>query len=521
MVPLALRERAGVRGTVPAVFLLLAEVVLGLAGRSAFGDGQLALTVVDGETHQPIPCRMHLVGPGKQSRRSDPAPFWADHFVFPGEIKLKLPAGHYTFEVERGFEYLKRTGNFTIEHFADDAKEIELRRFVDMSAEGWWSGDLYVRRPLRQIELLMKADDLHLAEVVTWWNGKNDAARSLVPSAPRVGAFNHDRAYEVLAAGFAHSGTELLCFHPPVPLPAAGLSDYPPLAAWLKKVRDKQDAPWIDLAASYSWDLPMLVANGLVDSIEIANSHFGRKAMLADEAGGRPRDRGRYMGPMGYARWSQDVYFKLLDCGLRLPPTAGSGSGVTPNPVGYNRVYVHFDGPWSYAQWWRHLRAGEVIVTNGPLMRPKINGELPGHVFQAPAGQELELEIGLTLSVTDPISYLDVIQDGAVRYNIRFEQYAASGRLPKLQFRHSGWCLLRAVCDLSDTYRFAMSGPFYVEIGDKPRISRSAAEFFLDWVQQRARQITLDDPHERHEVLEFHRQARDFWKDLVDHATAE
>ena len=27
---------------------------------------------------------------------------------------------------------------------------------------------------------------------------------------------------------------------------------------------------------------------------------------------------------------------------------AGSASGVLPNPVGYNRIYVHLDGPFSH-----------------------------------------------------------------------------------------------------------------------------------------------------------------------------
>ena len=42
-----------------------------------------------------------------------------------------------------------------------------------MAADGWWSGDLDVRRPARDIELLMAAEDLHVAEVITWQNDKS------------------------------------------------------------------------------------------------------------------------------------------------------------------------------------------------------------------------------------------------------------------------------------------------------------------------------------------------------------
>jgi hypothetical protein len=93
--------------------------------------------------------------------------------------------------------------------------------------------------------------------------------------------------------------------------------------------------------------------------------------------------------------------------------------------------------------------------------------------------------------------------------------------MPKITFDRSGWFLIRAVTNAPKTYRFALTGPYYVEIGYQRRISRSAAQFFLDWVFERARQITLSDPDQRREVLQSHRQARDFWQDLVSKANAE
>ena len=50
------------------------------------------------------------------------------------------------------------------------------------------------------------------------------------------------------------------------------------------------------------------------------------------EADGKTRDRKRYSSHNGNAEWSQEIYFRLLDCGLRIPPTAGSGSGLSPTP---------------------------------------------------------------------------------------------------------------------------------------------------------------------------------------------
>jgi hypothetical protein len=243
--------------------------------------------------------------------------------------------------------------------------------------------------------------------------------------------------------------------------------------------------------------------------------------LLPNEADGKPRDKKKYAGPRGNVLWSQDIYFRLLDCGLRIPPTAGSGSGEALNPVGYNRAYVHLGSEFTYEKWWENLRAGRVVVTNGPLVQPKVNGQLPGHVFRAEAGQKLDFEIALTLSTRDPITYLDIIKDGHVEHSIRFDEYSKTGKLPKLQFDRSGWFLVRAVTDVPKTYRFAMTGPYYVEIGYQRRMSKQAAQFFLDWVYERARQIKQADAKLSGEALEDHRLARDYWQKLVSQANAE
>ena len=51
--------------------------------------------------------------------------------------------------------------------------------------------------------------------------------------------------------------------------------------------------------------------------------------------------------------------------------------------------------------------------------------------------------------------------------------------------------------DVPQTYRYAMTAPYYVEFDYQPRISKQAAQFFLDWVYQRARQIAIDNPKEQ------------------------
>ena len=162
-------------------------------------------------------------------------------------------------------------------------------------------------------------------------------------------------------------------------------------------------------------------------------------------------------------------------------------------------------------------------MTNGPLIRdPRLNDELPGHVFQADAGQTVQLQATLNLSIREPVEYLEVVKDGAVVHQVRLQDWAqAGGRLPLVEFNQSGWILVRAVTSNPKTYRFASTGPWYVEIGGQRRISRKAAKFFYDWVYERARGIELPAGEQRDAVLKYHRVARDYWQELVNRATAD
>ena len=98
---------------------------------------------------------------------------------------------------------------------------------------------------------------------------------------------------------------------------------------------------------------------------------------MTKEAAGKPRDTFRFPGPDGNGRWSERIYYHLLNCGLRIPPTAGSGSGVAPNPLGYNRVYVHVDGDFTYEKWWDALRRSRGRDQR-PVDSAHVEGEMPG-----------------------------------------------------------------------------------------------------------------------------------------------
>jgi hypothetical protein len=284
----------------------------------------------------------------------------------------------------------------------------------------------------------------------------------------------------------------------------------------------RHDNVWIDIEKPFWWDVPVWLASGQVDSMGLANNHMCRSQMSESEAWGKPRDPKRLPPPRGNGFWSQEIYYHVLNSGLRIPPSAGSASGVLPNPLGYNRLYVHVDGAFDYAKWWQGLRAGQVFVTNGPLLRVRANGQLPGHVFTSPQGKALDIQVKAALTTRDPIRALEVIKNGRVERTVPYAEWLKTGTLGTIRFRESGWFLVRTIADNPKTFRFASTGPFYVEIGKvKRRISKASAHFFLGWVEERARRVKLDDPGQRKEILRYHDEAKRFWKKTLAQANAE
>ena len=81
--------------------------------------------------------------------------------------------------------------------------------------------------------------------------------------------------------------------------------------------------------------------------------------------------------------------------------------------------------------------------------------------------------------------------------------------------------LERLATDVSETYRYATTAPYYVEIGGQPYISRSSAQFFLDWVNERMQNIHVDDAQQKQAILRWHEEARQYWQQKVDSATVK
>ena len=483
--------------------------------------GVIDFQIVDSDSKEQIPARIHLWDSKGKVIRPPALPFWHDHFVCNGKVRLRVPPGDYRFEIERGPEYRIHYGNFRMLPGARESKVIPLKRILDMSEKGWYAGDLHIHRPVKDVPLLMQAEDLYVAPVITWWNKQNLWSGLDLPD-ESLQLVDGKRWMHVLSGEDERDGGALLYHNMPEIFDiTAGEKTFPSSMEYLLPIR-RMPGVHVDIEKPFWWDTPLWIASGMVDSIGLLNNHMQRSKVLPNEAWGKPRDARRFPGVHGNGKWSQEIYYQILNTGHRIAPSAGSASGVLDNPVGYNRVYVHCGDDFNWNSWWKNLKAGKVVVTNGPIMRPLVNGQLPGHVFEAPAGETLSLQPTLNLAIQDKVEYLEIVRDGLVIENVPLDEYAKmGGRLPKVEFKESGWMLIRAVTNNPKTYRLASSGPYYVEIGGARRISKASTQFFIDWLKERQQKVMLEDPTQQQAVLRYYVGAQKYWEAVIKAANAD
>src|SRR5262249_39486402 len=111
--------------------------------------------------------------------------------------------------------------------------------------------------------------------------------------------------------------------------------------------------------------LPIDVALGKIDSIDLNNAYTA----------------------------TVPTWYRLLNCGFRLPPSAGTDcflNRIFSNLPGGDRVYVHVNGPLSYAAWIDGLKAGRSFVTNGPMLELSLDGKTLGEVVKFDAAGKLK-----------------------------------------------------------------------------------------------------------------------------------
>jgi len=495
---------------------LAAACTLCLAACAA--AGQLEVSVVDAEG-KAMPCRVHLTVDGKPVYAEGLPRYERDgHFACLGSFAVEAPAGTAKLLIERGPEYEPFIAEEQIGNDGATRVQAKLRRWIDMNERGWYSGDLHVHRSPQDMPLLLRAEDLNVAPVLTHWNQRRLPTRP--PHLHEVTGTTRPRAYHTLAQEDERGGGAILLFNLKEPITLSGVTRWCPSGfAYHEKALEREGAV-IEVEKPFWWEAPVHVALGRVDTMGIVCNHFNRTGLLQGEAWGHPRDRKLYPGALGFAHNVLDLYYRYLNLGYPIPASAGSASGVLKNPVGYNRAYVQLDR-FSYRGWFDGLCEGRNFVTNGPMLFATVNGKPIGTRFMAKGS--FEATVAFDVSSRDPLEKAEIVVGGKVvaTFEPKENEPRRIAGSRRLTVERSTWIAVRAFEPARGwLVRFAHTSPFYVTLDGKRPSDPAAARFYVQWIDEliakvEAEQTKARDKSASEPVLDTYRRARTVYNQAV------
>lgn len=489
-------------------------------------------------------------------------------FVIDGVEGLNLGEGPYEFRVSRGPEYRTIAGNFEIEKTSEDDTTFALPRILDMRKDGWTSGDCLVPSSRESLPIRMSSEDLHVAMVtgkrVTSERGIGDG--SMASNVEELRTRRERKEQPNLTDPLwidsnVRSVAGLAFYHPEDAgennAPTANDATLDALNALVNVAQQRRnnqpsrqpsEAPESDLESDFgysprvaiedpfAWAVPVYLASDQVDGCFVLGDWLRLDRPILQTMTGRPFSTGRGRTPMTLGREAEQIYWRMLDAGFRMAPLAGCGDDPDLHPVGYNRLYVagpstggsapsnrsddaavNNDGAVSAVttpqQWWDGVWQGRSFFTNGPLLLASLQGERPGHVFRVSSAHPISLTPELSLTVRDPVEYLEVMYNGQVHYSAKLDEYAKSGgRIPPLSVDKSGWALIRVVTLYNGHFRAASTAPWYFEVDGEDRISTGAVQFFQKWLSEYEDHLKSNASAALPKYAPFIRAARAFWE---------
>jgi hypothetical protein len=470
--------------------------------------GSFYLDVVEKGTNEPLVFRAQVRNARDQIVKPRGVANVDGWSLVDSSLHYRGAPGDFSYHLFRGPEFAAASGGFTLDKHSEATDVLRLDRYANLASEGWYGGDLASRIPAVETRPWLVAEGLHMAVSLVEQEvapddeaGTDPRQHADVAARDGVGPSRDESAWgwtEQTSFEDRRGEGGLVIHHwqPPTEVPATLPSSRLLIAARgaarLKEPSRSNSGsgsgglPPVHCEISRPWasELPIWLASQRVDSFQLLGEHLtfdGQRGLPVQLP--VPFERS-FSTDRAAGMMVEQLYWQILEAGLRIPPTAGSGFGRRGSPLGYNRVYAYCES-LTAENWWEAMRAGRSFVTNGPLLRVQVNEQVPGHIFFRQADEVVVLDIAVQLTVADPVQYLDVIYNGQSLYEARLDEFAKrGGRIPSLKIEESGWLVVRVVTERDHTYRLATTAPYYFEFGGQPRISRAAVEYFRQWLSR-------------------------------------
>lgn len=501
--------------------------------------GRVALRVV-GPNGAPMSARVFVTAGDRRAYAPDDAwmqaddsftrserQFEAHYFESTGSSEIAVPAGPVSLEAMHGFEYRFEQRHLYIRPDKTTTVIIPLHpiNFREQATTKWVSGDVHVHMNYAGTyrnhpeHLIEQADAEGVTIIENLIVNKEQRFPDIEYAPPRLdpassGKHVLQHAQEFHTSYWGHLGLLNL-----KELILPGYAAYPHTAAaslfpananvadmahqqgaLVGYVHPLESVP--DPAKeAVTYELPADVALGKVDYIEVVG--------FADH------------------KSTAEVWYKLLNCGFRLPTAAGTdfmgNYASLRGPMGLNRVYAEVPLESIKIQVWLNaIKMGRTFATNGPLLRFALAGATPGHEVRLPSRRKLLFKVGLRSIV--PLDHLQIVCNGQVAKEIRLTgQRDAADASGMLDVDSSGWCILRAFSDhaeypILDLYPYATTSPVYINMDGVPMRNAGDAAYFANWMDRlistTQKSSTWNNDEEKQQVIWLFQKAKQKYEAL-------
>ncbi len=444
------------------------------------GAARVYVTAADSKAYAPPTAYQRVEG--RSARR--------DFFQAEHGFSVELPVGEALVEAAKGVEFLPFSTGVAIEEGKVTLLEIDLERLTSMNAAGWYSGSDHVHMNYggnlhntpENLMMMARAEDLDVV-------GQKVANKDNRIFDPRM----HTGKPHPLSSPEA-----LLFFDQEYRPPFYGHLNFINLTEHLlSPFLTGYESTGIDSLYPSNTDMFRLGrAQGALGGYVHPFSRDPKSAGYS-VARGFPVDMALetldYMEVLTSARhfeFTAPVWHRALNCGFRVTATAGEDSilSLHGTPIlGSSRLYAFLGEKLDWAGWVEAIRKGRTIVTNGPLVRTTVNGEIPGAEIQLPADGGDAVVEGRIDSIV-PLEKVEIFRNGEVVETIPWPSgqkgFSFSRRVPVTE---SSWITVRASASemlhpIDDSFVVGETGPVYLLCGDQKIRSRADAEYFVEWI---------------------------------------
>lgn len=425
-------------------------------------------------------------------------------FYADGTFALDLPSGQADVFVERGTEYRPLRQTLMLPRHGTIEVDLPLQRWIRMGEQGWYAGNTHIHydeketRALDRLQLDPRVEDLPVFIVSVLKRRELAYASNVFPigrhalSSPEhlvdIGEESRHNQ-EPWTIGYGH--IMLVNIKQLVEPMSRGVlvddssPDYPPLVDACDRAHDQGGLVlWCHNADGM--EAPVAAILGKLDGVNLFDPWW--------------RDP------------DYDVWYRLLNCGLRLPASTGSDWYLCSS----NRVYTNVAGAFSYETWLDALRAGRTFITDGPVLRLQVDGHAPSNDLLDLSTPRQTAEVVVEWEGTQPVDRVEVVRDGEVAFTEHNAGGALAGRLQvDLDVAGAGWVAARCWGSRRTSYAhplWAHTSPVYLRATPAPPVVRAASGAFVEHVDRAREYIStrarFDNAAQRDRLLQLYADGR-------------